>query len=452
MLNKASSKADLAIGSLMTSSARAGGGARGLLGGRASVGYWAKALVSKHLASMQRGKLLVETQGEVEAFGDLSDSAELVAHISVKSEQLYSAVALNGVIGAGEAYMDGHWSSPDLVAVVRFFVINMQSLHALDGERAWLNRVGLKLLDKVNRNTLSRAKENISAHYDLGNDFFGLFLDATMMYSSAVFSDANMSLLEASTAKLESICQQLALRPSDHLVEIGTGWGSMAIYAAQNYGCRVTTTTISEQQYEFARSRVEALGLEKQVTVLMEDYRDLRGKYDKLVSIEMIEAVGHQYFSEYFRQCSSLLKPNGLMCIQAITIADQRYERAKRSVDFIQRYIFPGGCLPSVSTIGQHVAQDTDMTITSLTDIGLDYALTLQHWREQFMSKLDSVREQGFDERFIRMWEFYLCYCEGGFRERVISTAQIVMAKPDYRLASQRGSVGTVDKPAAMAN
>ncbi|MGB2271426.1 MAG: class I SAM-dependent methyltransferase, partial [Pseudomonadales bacterium] len=282
--------------------------------------------------------------------------------------------------------------------------------------------------------TIFRAQKNISAHYDLGNDFFSLFLDQSMMYSSAVFNDESASLYDASTAKLETICQQLKLNANDHLLEIGTGWGSMAIYAAQNFGCRVTTTTISKEQYDYALDRVTALGLNDKVTVLMEDYRKLTGRYDKLVSIEMIEAVGRQYFSEYFGRCADLLKPDGLMLIQAITIADQRYEKATRAVDFIQRYIFPGGCLPSVNIIGHHVASDTDMMIVSLRDIGRDYALTLERWREQFMDKLEAVRSQGFDERFIRMWEYYLCYCEGGFRERAISTVQVVMAKPEYRV------------------
>tara|TARA_B110000093_G_C12903767_1_gene381558 strand:+ start:52 stop:1329 length:1278 start_codon:yes stop_codon:yes gene_type:complete len=397
---------------------------------------WARSMILQHLGTMQRGQLVIEENGEKTIYGDQSDTVSLVAELTVVNSDTFSALALNGVIGAGESYMDGHWTSPDLVKVIRFFVINMQTLDAMDGERTWLSRMGMWLLDRVNRNTIARAQKNISAHYDLGNDFFSLFLDQTMMYSSAVFADENISLYEASNAKLETICQQLKLNASDHLVEIGTGWGGMAIYAAQNYGCRVTTTTISQEQFDFATKRVNDLGLNDQVTVLMQDYRQLTGHYDKLVSIEMIEAVGRQYFSEYFSRCADLLKPDGLMLIQAITIADQRYDQATKAVDFIQRYIFPGGCLPSVNIIGHHVASNTDMMIISLSDIGRDYAITLERWREQFIEKLETVRSQGFDERFIRMWEYYLCYCEGGFRERVISTAQIVMAKPDYRAVS----------------
>lgn len=397
---------------------------------------WARSMILKHLGTMQRGQLVIKENGEKTVYGDQSDNVELVAELTIVDIDTYSALALNGVIGAGESYMEGHWTSPDLVKVIRFFVINMQTLDAMDGERTWLSRMGMWLLDRVNRNTIARAQKNISAHYDLGNDFFSLFLDQTMMYSSAVFADEKISLYEASNAKLETICQQLKLNADDHLVEIGTGWGGMAIYAAQNYGCRVTTTTISQEQFDFATKRVNDLGLNDQVTVLMQDYRKLTGRYDKLVSIEMIEAVGRQYFSEYFSRCADLLKPDGLMLIQAITIADQRYDQATKAVDFIQRYIFPGGCLPSVNIIGHHVASNTDMMIISLSDIGRDYAITLERWREQFLEKLETVRSQGFDERFIRMWEYYLCYCEGGFRERVISTAQIVMAKPDYRAVS----------------
>lgn len=397
---------------------------------------WARSMILKHLGTMQRGQLVIKENGEKTVYGDQSDNVGLVAELTIVNIDTYSSLALNGVIGAGESYMEGHWTSPDLVKVIRFFVVNMQTLDAMDGERTWLSRMGMWLLDRVNRNTIARAQKNISAHYDLGNDFFSLFLDQTMMYSSAVFADETISLYDASNAKLETICQQLKLNADDHLVEIGTGWGGMAIYAAQHYGCRVTTTTISQEQFDFATQRVNDLGLNDQVTVLMQDYRKLTGRYDKLVSIEMIEAVGRQYFSEYFSRCADLLKPDGLMLIQAITIADQRYDQATKAVDFIQRYIFPGGCLPSVNIIGHHVASNTDMMIISLSDIGRDYAITLERWREQFLEKLETVRSQGFDERFIRMWEYYLCYCEGGFRERVISTAQIVMAKPDYRAVS----------------
>ena len=261
------------------------------------------------------------------------------------------------------------------------------------------------------------------------------------MYSSALFSDKSASLEVASETKLDELCQQLELKSGDHLLEIGTGWGGMAIHAAKNFGCRVTTTTISQEQYDFASARVSEEGLEGQITLLCEDYRNLTGEYDKLVSIEMIEAVGHDFYQNYFRMCSGLLKPNGKMVIQAITMADQRYKEARDSVDFIKRYIFPGGCLPSVAVMAQHIARDTDMQIVHLRDITNDYAETLAHWRQRFLANLEAVRGMGFSEEFVRMWDFYLCYCEGGFRERVISTVQLAFAKPDYRF---QGSVAPV--------
>jgi cyclopropane-fatty-acyl-phospholipid synthase len=294
--------------------------------------------------------------------------------------------------------------------------------------------MGLKLAHSLNRNTRKGSRKNIAAHYDLGNDFFHLFLDPTMMYSAAVFDTSEATLEDASQAKLNEICLQLELTPDDHLVEIGTGWGGMAIHAATHYGCRVTTTTISREQYEYARQRVAELGLTDRITVLCEDYRNLTGQFDKLVSVEMIEAVGHQFYGNYFARCSALLKPSGKMVIQAITISDQRYRQARDTVDFIKRFIFPGGCLPSLAVIADHIARDTDMQIVHLRDITQDYARTLACWRERFTEQLEAVRRMGFDDHFIRMWEFYLCYCEGGFRERIIGTVQLSFAKPGYRL------------------
>jgi len=395
----------------------------------------ARSLVLKKFSAMSRGALTIyDIDNEVHRFGQADQlAAEPIAEIRVVNSRVYRRIALNGIIGAAEAFMEGDWITPDLVSVVRFMVFNLAELERVNQQRSLPNRIALRLMNWLNRNSISQSRENIAAHYDLGNDFFEIFLDPTMMYSSALFERPEMTLEQASNAKLDALCRKLQLQPSDHLVEIGTGWGGMAIYAAKHYGCRVTTTTISQEQFDFALSQVKEQGLEGQVTVLKKDYRDLTGKYDKLVSIEMIEAVGYQYFQQYFNKCSSLLTPDGLMALQAITITDQRYERAKDTVDFIKRYIFPGGCLPSVTAISQHVSSDTDMIITSLDDITQDYAETLKHWREAFFENLDRVKALGFDERFIRMWEYYLCYCEGGFRERVIGTVQMVLAKPDYR-------------------
>lgn len=395
----------------------------------------ARRLVHAKFNAMSRGQLRIIESGEAVYFGSDSGGAEVPrAEIRVVNDRVYRRIALNGVIGAAEAYMDGDWVTSDLVSVVRFMVYNLAELERVNDKRSVLNRLALRLADWINRNTISRSRENISAHYDLGNDFFELFLDPTMMYSSALFNRQDMTLQDASIAKLDRLCRKLQLTPDDHLIEIGTGWGGMAVYAAKHYGCKVTTTTISKEQYDYTRALVAQEGLQEQVTVLNEDYRALEGRFDKLVSIEMIEAVGHQYFSQYFSKCSSLLKPNGVMAIQAITITDQRYEKAKNSMDFIKRYIFPGGCLPSVKAITDHVTADTDMVISELSDMTLDYAETLRCWREAFFSKIDQVKALGFDDRFIRMWEYYLCYCEGGFRERVIGTKQIVMTKPDFRV------------------
>lgn len=398
---------------------------------------WARKLVVRHLSQMTRGYLLLQ-EGDQEWHLGAPHAAErdrISATIIVEDPAVYSYIALNGVVGAAEAYMDGHWTTPDLVQVVRFMVYNMGALKDMDKERSVTNKVALSALDLVRRNSVARARKNISAHYDLGNDFFEQFLDPTMMYSSALFDGQKMPLATASLNKIETICQKLQLKASDHLIEIGTGWGGMALYAASNYGCRVTTTTLSQQQHDFTKDAIARANLQDRVTVIMQDYRELEGKYDKLVSIEMIEAVGHQYFSNYFRKCSDLLKPDGLMAIQAITISDQRYEQARKSVDFIQRYIFPGGCLPSIQVIANHVAEDTDMCILTVSDMAKDYAKTLAVWRESFTSKIEHIRSLGFSEQFIRMWMYYLCYCEGGFEERVIGATQIVMAKPDYRPA-----------------
>ncbi len=397
---------------------------------------WLRKLVLRHVGRMPRGRLTLVDKGDTHYFGGKDEviGNDIDAHIVVENPATYKAIAVNGVVGAAEAYMDGHWTTPDLVSVIRFFVCNISQLKNMDGERNLSNKIALNLLERFTRNSLSRAKENISAHYDLGNDFFELFLDPTMMYSAALYNDDETRTLEqASVAKLDQLCQMLQLKPEDHLIEIGTGWGGMALHAVQNYGCKVTTTTLSERQREYTLKEVRACGLEDRITVLLKDYRELEGTYDKLVSIEMIEAVGHQYFSDYFSKCSSLLKPDGLMALQAITIADQRYDQARKSVDFIQRYIFPGGCLPSLSVIAAHTAKDTDMNLIGLEDLTKDYALTLKQWRKSFVSRLDKVRAMGFDERFIRMWMYYLCYCEGGFRERVIGVYQILSAKPDYR-------------------
>ena len=393
----------------------------------------AKKMLFKLFAQLDAGCLRIHEGEECHEFGQAADQAEIVADLHVHNPQLYADVVFGGSIGAGEAYMSGYWSSPNLTSITRLFVRNMAALDAVDSRQSRIGRALLKIFHWFNRNTREGSRKNISAHYDLGNAFFRLFLDPTMMYSSAIYPTAASTLEEASVHKLAVVCEKLRLTADDHLLEIGTGWGGMAIYAARHYGCRVTTTTISKEQYDHAVLQVKAAGLEDRIDVLFDDYRDLRGQYTKLVSIEMIEAVGHEHYAEYFAMCSRLLKDGGLMLLQAITIADQRYAQARRSVDFIQRYIFPGGSLPSITVISDLVTRMTDMNILHMEDIGEHYARTLRDWRKAFLAQLEQVRQQGFDERFIRMWEFYLCYCEGGFMERSIGTAQILLAKPQFR-------------------
>jgi cyclopropane-fatty-acyl-phospholipid synthase len=387
------------------------------------------------LSRIRVGSLTIHDGDDTHHFGTPGIPGEPQAEIVVHNRAAFGKVLTGGTIASGEAYIDGDWSSPDLTEVTRLFSANMEAMESMQASQHWYTRLALSIAHALNRNTHEGSKRNISAHYDLGNDFFRLFLDPTMMYSSAIFEAPETTLQQAAVDKLDEICRQLELTADDHLLEIGTGWGGMAIHAATHYGCRVTTTTISKEQYEYAKQRVAELGLGDRITLLLKDYRALEGEYDKLVSIEMIEAVGHDFYSSYFQCCSKLLKPEGKMVIQAITIADQRYERARRSVDYIKRYIFPGGCLPSMAVISRHLAQDTDMQLVHLRDITQDYAQTLKLWRQRFLDRLEDVRAMGFDDRFIRMWEFYLSYCEGGFRERIIGTVQLAFAKPRYRPA-----------------
>lgn len=384
--------------------------------------------VLRQLSQLKSGHLVVIENGERLMFGD--SGAGLVGEVQIHDTSVWGMIASNGSIGAGEAFIHGYWSSPDLTKVIRVLVSNMDVLDAMEGGLARLGRPLIRGLHWINRNTRKGSQKNIAAHYDLGNEMFEQFLDPTMMYSAAQFLTADDTLEQAQLNKLQRICQKLDLKPTDHLLEIGTGWGSMALYAAQHYGCKVTTTTLSKEQFDYAQARIEALGLQEQVTLLLEDYRDLTGQYDKLVSIEMIEAVGHHFLPSYFKQCSQLLKPHGLMLLQAITIREQRYEQAKSSVDFIQRYIFPGGALPSVQKMLEIVGKDTDMNLMHMEDFGLHYAKTLRLWHENFRRAHGRLTELGYDDYFLRLWEFYLCYCEGGFLERSIGTAQLLLAKP----------------------
>ena len=396
----------------------------------------AKRAVLRRLSLLREGQLTLLDGDDIHRFGVVTAGFAVNVSVSIHDQRFYSDMAFGGSIGAGEAYMQGYWSTEQLTDLVRLFVRNMDVLDKVEGGFARLTTPLQKSLHWFNRNTRSGSRKNIAAHYDLGNDFFKLFLDETMMYSSATFNSADLTLHEAQIARLDVICRKLDLQPSDHVIEIGTGWGGFALYAAKHYGCKITTTTISQEQYSLAVERVKAAGLENRIAVLLSDYRDLQGQYDKLVSIEMIEAVGHQFYDTFFAKCSSLLEPEGAMLLQAITIADQRYEQAATSVDFIQRYIFPGSCIPSVTAMCTAITKSTDMRLFDLQDIGPHYATTLRMWRENFFANLDQIKAFGYDDAFIRMWEYYFCYCEGGFAERAIGDVHMVLTKPRNRLAT----------------
>ncbi|HZP65872.1 MAG TPA: cyclopropane-fatty-acyl-phospholipid synthase family protein [Rudaea sp.] len=379
---------------------------------------------------------IVDALGETVLGTPAVDPANtLRARLEVYDAAFYRLVAANGSVGAGEAYMDGAWRCDDLVALIRILVRNRSLLDAMETGLARLGGLAMRAWHALRRNTRGGSRRNIAAHYDLGNAFFRLFLDDRLMYSSAVYARADEPLEAASLRKLDHICRKLALSPRDRVVEIGTGWGGFAIHAALNYGCRVTTTTISREQYELARERVRAAGLTGQIEVLLEDYRDLSGSYDKLVSIEMVEAIGHQYLGTYFAKVGGLLAAHGMALIQAITIEDHRYAQALRAVDFIKRYIFPGCFIPSVSAMLGAAAQHSDLKLFHLEDIGPSYALTLAAWRERFLARRSEARALGYDEHFLRMWDFYLAYCEGGFRERSTGDVQMLLVKPGCRRA-----------------
>ena len=387
--------------------------------------------MQQQLAGFGHGQLVIQ-----DALGTLqlgqADSGPSVT-LQIHDPGFYRALATHGSVGAGQAYMDGLWQCSDLVALIQLLVRNRDLLDGMETGSARLGGLAMKALHALRRNTREGSRRNIAAHYDLGNAFFGLFLSPDLMYSSACWEGAEDTLEAASRRKLDLICRKLALGPDDHVLEIGTGWGGFALHAARHYGCRVTTTTISREQHDLAAQRIAEARLGGRITLLQSDYRDLSGQYDKLVSIEMIEAVGADFQDSYFGQIGRLLKPDGLALVQAITIEDHRYEQALKSVDFIKRHVFPGCFIPSVNAMLASKTRSSDLALVALEDFGLSYARTLQAWRERFLAQLPAVRAQGFDERFIRLWEFYLAYCEGGFRERSIGVSHLVLAKPGWR-------------------
>lgn len=361
--------------------------------------------------------------------------------------RFYRTLALEGTLGAGDAYLNGWWNCGDLVGLFRLLTQNMDVMSDMDGFIARLAMRPSAWIHFFRRNTVRGSRRNIAAHYDLGENFYSLFLDETMTYSAGVFLHKNSTLAEASREKYDRICRKLQLKPGQHILEIGTGWGGFALHAAQEYGCRVTTTTISSRQHQHANKRVRQAGLEDRISVLCNDYRSLTGKFDHLVSVEMIEAIGHQYLARFFGQCSRLVRPEGLMLLQAITIPDHRFDQYVRSVDFIQKYIFPGGCLPSIAALANAVGRASDFRFLHLEDFASHYAETLARWRERFWENLDQARSKGFDERFLRMWHYYLCYCEAGFLENQIGVAQILLAKPSCTRDPLLWQGGMSDRP-----
>ncbi|HEX7816734.1 cyclopropane-fatty-acyl-phospholipid synthase family protein [Dyella sp.] len=395
-------------------------------------GFLRRQLVAQ-MSALRHGKLILhDALGTVETGTPSQALGDPLVTLHIRDMRFYRAVAANGSVGAGEAYGDGYWSCDNLVELIRLLVRNRDLLDSMETGLARLGGWAMRAWHVWRRNTRQGSRRNIAAHYDLGNDFFRLFLSDDLMYSSALWHNGD-TLEQASQRKLDAICHKLDLRPGIRLVEIGTGWGGLAIHAASRFGCDVTTTTLSVEQHALAVQRVREAGLEHRVTVLLKDYRDLEGRYDRLVSIEMIEAIGAAYMETYFAKLTNLLTPDGLALVQAITIEDHRYQQALRSVDFIKRHIFPGSFIPSVQAMLSAKTRASDLALVHMEDFGLSYARTLQAWRERFLAQLTQVRSQGFDERFIRLWEFYLAYCEGGFRERSIGVCHLLLARPQAR-------------------
>lgn len=399
---------------------------------------WAARLLHRHLRGLQGGSLTLRDGGARHDFG----SGEPRVEVRIHDVACYRRMLLGGALGAGESYIDGQWDCDDLVGLMRLLLLNRPALSRLDGALTGLRRILDRLGHRRRRNSRAGSRRNIEAHYDLSNPFFQTFLDRRMMYSSAVYERSDMSLDAASDAKLERLCRKLELGPDDHLLEIGTGWGGLAVYAAQQFGCRVTTATLSPAQHQVACERVRAAGLEDRVDVRLCDYRELDGVYDKLVSVEMVEAVGHQYLDQYFEIVGRLVRPGGLIAIQAITIEDGRYLDALHRVDFIKKHVFPGSFIPSVSALVTAAAANSDTVLVNLEDIGADYATTLAAWRQRVEQAGGEHRAQGLSPEFLRLWRFYLCYCEAGFRERSISDVHLLFARSGYRGRPWRAALG----------
>ena len=405
---------------------------------------FARLTVLSVMKKLKFGRIRIVEGLDQYAFGNEKGS-ELQASIRIHHPRFYSRILFSGSIGAAEAYMEGLWSADNLTMVMRIMALNQPVFTEMETGLARLTSPIYRFYHWARKNTQVGSRKNILAHYDLGHAFYKLFLDPTMTYSCGIFESERSTMEEASVAKYDRICKKLQLTPGDRVVEIGTGWGGFALHAVQHYDVHVTTTTISDEQHRLAAERFKKAGVQDRITLLKEDYRNLKGQFDKLVSIEMIEAVGHQYFNTFFRTCSQLLHDNGMMLLQAITIRDQEFKRYIHSVDFIKRYIFPGGCVTSVAAMLASVTRVTDLRIFHLEDITPHYARTLREWRKRFFDNIQKVRALNFPETFIRMWEYYLCYCEGGFSERYIGDVQMLLTKPLCRRDSLRYQLGEND-------
>ena len=407
---------------------------------QSAIDRWTRSRVHSRLAKIQSGSITLVDGPKRICLGN--PRAALRATVYFEGPRFYRALAFHGALGGAEAYIDGDWHCDDLSTLIRILAAEREITSGLDGGAARWRRPALAMYHALRRNTKSGSRRNIAAHYDLGNEFFELFLDPTLTYSSGIFETPEATMEEASITKYERLCQKLKLGSADHVLEIGTGWGGFALHAAGRHGCRVTTTTISRSQYQMACKRVEEAGLADRIEVLLEDYRDLSGSYDKLVSIEMVEAVGHDQLETFFGVCGERLKPDGVMALQAITVPDEDFKAHARSIDFIKRYIFPGGELVSVGSVNAAASRASSLRLTHLEDLTTHYAETLRRWRSRMFESLPRMRALGLDDRFLRMWEFYLCYCEGGFEERSIGLVQAVLEKSGARRAPVLGRLG----------
>ena len=389
----------------------------------------ARKIILGYFKEIKEGQITVKENSDHMVFGEVTPKFPVKATIEVQNSRMYMDIAAKGLNGSADAFIKGWWTCDNLTSLVRIFTRNRDTANKFESGIANLAIWALKLSHSCRRNNLKESLRNIHAHYDLGNEFFSTFLDDTRMYSCAIFTKPESSLHEASITKIDRICKKLNLSPADHLLEIGTGWGGFALYAAKNYGCRITSTTISQEQFIFSENLIKKNGLQDQVTILKKDFRELEGQFDKLVSIEMIEAIGHRLYKTFFQKCGQLLKPEGLLAIQAITITDNLFHESKDFIDFIKQYIFPGSCIPSISALCS-AASSSDIKLFHLEDITPHYARTLKEWRTNFLQNKSRVKNLGFTNPFIRLWLFYLCYCEGGFIERQIGNVQMVFTKP----------------------